>query len=107
LSEQNRFRTLEWLRRSMARRPSFQLVLNPRQVNLERCAPPQLAVHPNIAAALLDHSVDGGKPQPRPLARFLGGKEWLEDPGLRRRIHPGAAVGDRQHHIRTWLDRHM
>ena len=49
------------------------------------------AVDPDVAAALLDDSVDGGQTQARALAALLGGEERLEDVLPRVRVHAVAA----------------
>ena len=54
-------------------------MLDAGQVDLERRARPDLAVHADVPAGLLDDAVDSGQPQPGPLARPLGGEERLED----------------------------
>ena len=41
---------------------------------------PILEIGENIAAGLLDDAIDGGKPEARALADFLGGEERLENP---------------------------
>ena len=67
----------------------------------------RLAVDPDVAAALLDDAVDGGEPEPGALALFLGREERLEQPLLRLVVHADPAVADRQHHVRTRLNRHV
>ena len=40
---------------------------------------PQGSVTPDGTAALPHNSVNGGQPQPRPFAPFLGGVEWFKN----------------------------
>src|ERR1019366_8711049 len=57
-----------------------------------------------MASALLDDAVNGRQPQSGSFARSLRGEERLENVGLRRMIHAGAVIADRQHHIAPRLD---
>src|SRR6266478_227878 len=66
--------------------------LNQREVELEPCAFSRGTHHTNMAIALLDDSVDGGKTQPSPFPRRLGGEEWLEELSTRLFIDAGAGV---------------
>src|SRR5207244_7670998 len=68
---------------------------HPREVDLHRRAAPRLAVDPDVAAALLDDSVNGREPEPRAFPYFLGGEERLEEVRLRGLIHAHAGV---RHH---------
>src|SRR2546426_7833780 len=57
--------------------PIFPGWLDSWQVDLERGPLPRLAVHPDVAAALLHDAVHGREPEARALAEFLGGEERL------------------------------
>ena len=57
----------------------------------------RLRIHPNIAAALLDDSVAGGKPEPG--AMFLGGEERLEDMRQHPGIHADSGIGHGEHRV--------
>src|SRR5439155_7011161 len=83
------------VRRPAVARQPVDDPLGLRQIDLEGRAAARLAVGPDVAAALLDDSVDGRKTQPRPLAWALGGEERLEDVGHRLPIHPAPRVAHR------------
>ena len=73
-----------------------------RQVDLERRALAELAVDPDVAAALLDDAVDGREPEPGALAAVLRREERLEEPAAASlRVMPIAGVADREHHVRA------
>src|SRR5271157_1856595 len=63
-----------WLLHSLLHR--FE---NTREVDLERRSLSRLAVHPDVAAALLHDSEDHGEAEAGPLAAFLRGEERLEE----------------------------
>ena len=52
---------------------------DPRQIEREGRALPDLALNRNVAAGLLGKAVDLGQPEARALADLLGGEERLED----------------------------
>ncbi len=79
--------------------------LDARQVDLERGAPPRLAVHPDVAAALLHDAVHGREAEARTFAEFLGGEERLEQPRLCGPIDADACVGHGEHHVAARLHR--
>ena len=70
-----------------------------RQVDLERRSLPELAVDPDVAAALLNDSEYGRQSQPRALALLFRGEEGLENALLGRFVHAGSGIADRQHHV--------
>src|SRR6266550_1240814 len=106
LYHQHRLRSARGARRLVGRlgRPLRQL-LDPWQVELEGGAMPDLAVHPDESAALLDDAVHGGEAQPRPFALLLGREERLEHVDLRLFTHPDARVRDREHDERAGASR--
>ncbi len=64
------------------RRPQDELLrrlFHPWQVDLERGAFAELAVHPDVAAGLPHDPVDHRETEARALAHLLGGEERLED----------------------------
>src|SRR5215472_13330863 len=69
------------------------------KVNFERRASSQLAVDPDESAALLDHPVNGGQPQPCALALRLRGEKRLKNMRLRFQTHPRAGVGYAEEYI--------
>src|SRR6185295_18277347 len=59
------------------------------------CRPqPGLAVHPDVALALLDDAVGRRQAKAGAFPRFLGRKEGLEEAPLGFLGHPAASVGD-------------
>src|SRR5580704_1736581 len=68
------------------------------QVDFESGSAAQLAEDPDVAATLLDDSVDPGKPEPGAFCAF-GGEEGFEDVGLSFYVHAHAGVADSQHHV--------
>src|SRR5207244_8697286 len=56
--------------------------IHPRQIDLEARAVPELAVEPDVAAALLHHAVHGRETEARALTHRLGREKGLEDPGV-------------------------
>ena len=70
-----------------------------RQIDLERGALADLALHRDEAAGLLDDAVDGRKTKARAVADRLGGEERLENLGLVFRRDADAGVGDFDQHI--------
>src|SRR5215472_1154052 len=66
-----------------------------RHVERERSSLAGRAFHSDVAAALLDDAVDGGKSKACAFSRLLGGEEWLKDMAQRLRIHAPAIVGKR------------
>src|SRR5437773_12281627 len=67
---------------SRIRRQGVGRLRHSREIDLERRPLPRLAVHPDMAIALLHDAVHGGETEAGALARFLGGEERLEDVGL-------------------------
>ena len=75
-----------------------------RQIELDRGAPPLLAVDPDAAAGLLGEAVDHAEAEPGAAAYSLGGEERLEHPiaDVGRNAVTGIADGD--HHEQPGLD---
>ncbi len=73
--------------------------MQPRQVDLDRRAQPDLAVDLDVAARLLDEAVDLGQAKPGAVADLLGREERLEGARDRLPAHADAAVGDCGHDI--------
>ena len=65
-----------------------------RQVDLEGRALPELALHFDPALMLFDDAVNGGESQTGALAKFLRGKERLEEAAQGHIVHAQSAVGD-------------
>src|SRR5207245_2016305 len=65
----------------------FRRSFHSREVDLERGATSQFALHRYISATLLHDSIYCGKAQPGSLPLSLGGKERLEDLRLRPAVH--------------------
>src|SRR5438105_3710155 len=80
--------------RTKSRRAGF---LDARQIHAERGAVADAAVDLDETAALLDDAVNCRQSQARALAQRLGAEERLKDARLRRLVHAGAGIGDRQH----------
>src|SRR5260370_829145 len=51
-----------------------------RKVDLERCAAPDFAVHPDPATVLFDDPINSGQPQPRAGPLRFRGEERLQKP---------------------------
>ena len=96
--EQDRLPPFRGHRRRRDERRLRRLV-DARQIDLERRASPHLAVHPHVAAGLLDRAVHHGQAEAGALPLFLGREEGLED--LRQDLlgDPAAGVADGQHHV--------
>ena len=69
------------------------------EINGEDGAAAELALHEDVAAALLDDAVDGGESEAGAFAFFLGGEERLEDAGLGFAVHALAGVADGDHDV--------
>ena len=80
-------------------------LIRPGQIDFECRADSGLAVHINVAAALLDHPIDHGEAETGALAFLFGGEEGFKDPGSSRRVHAHAGVGDAQQDIGPGFDR--
>ncbi len=78
-----------------------------REIDLKARAEAESAIDPDVAAALLDDSVDGGEAEASSLSDFLGGEEWLEDVRESLLGHAGAGVGHRKHDVATGLRARM
>src|SRR5580704_15567889 len=66
-------------KRNLFRYFRFDLLIHTGQINLERAAFSRFAVHPDVATALLDDSVDGREPQSSAASALFGGEEGLEN----------------------------
>ena len=88
-------------RRQLAGGLRRELLGRDGQVDLERGAVAELAVHPDRAAALRDDAVHGGQPQAGAAAGLLRGEERLEEALLRGGVHAGTGIGDRHHDVRS------
>src|SRR5262249_11862455 len=77
------------------------------QIDLKRRSPPELAVDPYPAAALLDDAVDHREPQTGPFARLLRGEERLEDERHVLRADSMAGIAKCQQHVLAWPERGM
>ncbi len=80
------------------------LLLRLGQVDLEGRAPADPGIDIDMAAELLDDAMHRREPQPRALARGLGGVERLEDARLCLGVHAAAGVLDDQSHMRPGLE---
>ena len=69
-----------------------------REIDAERGSPAGLAVDVDQPGVLLHDSVHHGEPEARAAAHLLRREERLEDPRLRRRVHPHARVAHGQAH---------
>ena len=76
--------------------------LDARQEDAERRALAQLAVDPDMPAALVHDAVHRGEPEPR--AVVLGGEEGLEEVRLHVRVHADARIRHLEHHVRARLE---
>ena len=61
----------------------------------------KFAIDPDVPAALFDHAIHRGEPQPGPSAGFLGGEEWFENASLSLCVHADAGIGYGKHHVRS------
>src|SRR5262249_12456614 len=61
-------------------------------------------VHPDMAARLLNDSVDGRQPQAAAFAELFRREEGLEYPRLRLLVYAGPGIADCQHHVSTGRD---
>src|SRR5207245_846659 len=93
------FRALGKLPGKLSRPRRFDGLLHTWQVDLQGCAPPGLAVHPDVSAALLHYAVHGSQVQSGSLAFLFGGDKGLEDVGLGFGAHSDPVVSDCQHHV--------
>ena len=66
--------------------------LGPREIDRDGRASTDLAVDPDVAAALLDDAVDGRHPEPGSLVHRLRREERLEDAPSRLFVHPASGV---------------
>src|SRR5579863_9541097 len=66
-----------------------------RQVDSKDRALARLAVHPNVAAALLHDAVNGGEAEPCALRLFFGGEERLKNVSLSFFVHSASRVANR------------
>ena len=71
-------------------------IVEGRKENLDRRTPVWLAVHPDIAAALLDDPVGRRQTEPGALVGTLGSEERVECPAAHRGAHPAAVVAKGQ-----------
>src|SRR5256714_2197223 len=78
-----------------------------REIDLEGGAVAQLAVRPDVPAALLDDTVDRGEPESRTPPRLFGREKRLEQPRLGRAIHADTCVADGEQHVRAWQGWYM
>jgi hypothetical protein len=60
----------------------FRRIFGARQIDVEGCALPDLALGEDVSIALLDDAVDGGEAEAGAFSFFLGGKEGFKDAGL-------------------------
>jgi hypothetical protein len=65
-----------------------------RQVNFERRAYGAYTLDGNVAAVLLEDSVDHRQAQSSALSYALSGEKWLKDTRLHLWHHPGASAAD-------------
>ena len=84
--------------------PRSRQVVHAREIDFERAAFSDLAVHGDRALVLLDDPVHCGQPKPRPLARLLGREERLEDPRLGGLIHAAPAIAHGENHVDAGLE---
>src|SRR5262245_9544138 len=73
------------------------------QINDERASSTHFALHPDRTAALLNNAVHGCETKAGPAARLLRRKKRLEQARLRRFVHAGSGVADRQHDVWPFL----
>src|SRR6185437_13735903 len=77
------------------------LLIGARQINLERRALAFLAVEFDMAARLLDETVNHRKPEAGAFADLFGGEERLEYFLLDGRGNSGPGVAHREHNVRA------
>src|ERR1035438_1289463 len=82
----------------------FRWAIDAGKINGEDGAAAELALNEDVAAALLDDAVDGGKSEAGAFAFFFGGEEGLEDAGLGFAVHALASVADRDHDVGAVFD---
>src|SRR5213075_204338 len=85
-------------------RDRFDAAFAAWEIDAESRSLAHLAVYPDVAAALLHDAKHGREPEARPPLLLLGGEEGLENVLLRRRVHAGSRVGDREHDVATGND---
>src|ERR1700716_3259725 len=73
---------------------SCDVAMMTRQIKLDRCPLPYLAVDRRVTVRLPRKSVDHRKPKSGALPDRLGGKERIEGARRHPRAHADAAVGD-------------
>ena len=103
--QQDRFLAAGLTGRSGARLRRVCGLVGAREQDSERGSMPRSALHGDMTAALLDDPVDGRESESRSLAFLFCGEEGLEQMRLRLLIHAATGVLDRQHHVRTGIDR--
>src|SRR5207248_7028985 len=69
------------------------------KVDLEHSPVPELAVDPDVPAALLDQTVNGRETETGALALLFRREERLEQALARRDVHAVPRVGDRKPHV--------
>jgi hypothetical protein len=79
LDEQNRFRATMLLKRRRLRNSALDGLFDAGKVDLEGAAFSRFTVDPDVAATLLDDSVDGREPKASAAPRFLRRVERFED----------------------------
>src|SRR4029078_1447141 len=79
--------------------------LRVREVDLERRSESGLAVHPDVALALLDDSICRREAQPCALPGFLRCIERLEQPALCFATHALPGIGHSEHHVTPFFHR--
>src|SRR5207245_7786237 len=67
----------------------------------------QLAVRPDVPAALLDDTVDRREPEPRTPPRLFGREKRLKQARLGRAIHAHTRVADGEQHVPARLGWHV
>ena len=77
------------------------------QVDLKGAALAELAVHPDVAAALFDDAVNGRETQTGAASTFLCSVEGLEDVHDGPAIHAHTGVGNREHDVAAGLHADM
>src|SRR5271166_4800554 len=102
-NEENSFSSADGGERSGSGK-SFGGLIDAREINGEDGAAAGLALNEDVAAALLDDAVDGGKSEAGTFAFFLGGEERLEDASLGFTVHALAGVTDGNHDVGAVLD---
>src|SRR6516225_11238357 len=79
LHKQNRFRPALRLNLNCRSSGILEAVIHAREIHLEGAALAGLAVNPDVAAALFDDAVNGGKTETGSPATLLGGVKGLKD----------------------------